>query len=315
LIVTRKHPINLNTNDLSLFSHEFQLTINTPVISVRRFIFYDESLYSPFKKNIFSLQLRGIFNILFKIISSKIYLKQNLIVITDQWSYGYFHWMLDCLPKLIFYLSNYDKCYVVLPFHLKSFSFVSQSLDLIPNVSYSFVNQGKFNFFATIHHIKKFPFTGNYVPSIVQDLREKIISNYTKVPYLKIYISRRLAAKRKIQNELDVIEHLKKLGFLILDCENISFKDHKLIFSQCSILIANHGAGLSNMIFMNSCTKVLELRRNLDAHNNCYFSLASALSLDYYYLNCQSAHYFFEENHNADIIVPMNSFKDLLKFL
>jgi hypothetical protein len=39
------------------------------------------------------------------------------------------------------------------------------------------------------------------------------------------------------------------------------------------------------MMFMSEGGQVLELRNEGDSHNNCYFSLASALSHDYYYLN------------------------------
>ena len=59
-------------------------------------------------------------------------------------------------------------------------------------------------------------------------------------------------------------------------------------------LISNHGAGLTNMLFMQAGTSVLELRRENDGHNNCYFAQASALNLKYYYQLCKS------ENDDTD---------------
>jgi capsular polysaccharide biosynthesis protein len=55
---------------------------------------------------------------------------------------------------------------------------------------------------------------------------------------------------------------------------------------QCSSLISLHGAGLSNMLFMKQGSIVLELRMKGDQQNLCYYSLASALSINYYYLFC-----------------------------
>lgn len=43
------------------------------------------------------------------------------------------------------------------------------------------------------------------------------------------------------------------------------------------------------MLFMRNGTSVLELRLKDDKTNLCYFSLASALKLDYYYQFCDSA--------------------------
>lgn len=42
------------------------------------------------------------------------------------------------------------------------------------------------------------------------------------------------------------------------------------------------------MLFMEADTAVLEFRHQGDTHNNCYFSLASALNIKYFYQTCQS---------------------------
>ena len=57
--------------------------------------------------------------------------------------------------------------------------------------------------------------------------------------------------------------------------------------SSTKTLVGLHGAGLTNMIFMNKGGQVLEFRNANDSHNNCYFSLTSSLQHDYYYLNCK----------------------------
>jgi len=65
-------------------------------------------------------------------------------------------------------------------------------------------------------------------------------------------------------------------------------------------LIGIHGAGLTNILFMPKGASVLELRRKDDSHNNCYFSLASALELNYFYQLC--------EVDNENIVTQVNDF-------
>ncbi len=56
------------------------------------------------------------------------------------------------------------------------------------------------------------------------------------------------------------------------------------------------------MLFMREGQQVLELRRRGDAHNNCYFTLASAMGHDYYYLLCDgSSANTFDADFTVDI--------------
>jgi capsular polysaccharide biosynthesis protein len=83
--------------------------------------------------------------------------------------------------------------------------------------------------------------------------------------------------------------------------------------SQTIHLIGLHGAGLTNMLFMREGGKVLELRNQNDAHNNCYFSLASELNLDYFYLLNQGN---TNDTHTVDIIVDIDELRNNLgKFI
>ena len=54
----------------------------------------------------------------------------------------------------------------------------------------------------------------------------------------------------------------------------------RIIFKR-KIIIGIHGAGLSNMIFMPFGSSVLEIRPYDDVANNCFYSLAATLNLNY----------------------------------
>src|SRR5688500_19312228 len=53
----------------------------------------------------------------------------------------------------------------------------------------------------------------------------------------------------------------------------LSFEEQVKLLSRARYVVSNHGAGLTNMLFMRDDTKVLELRHRSDYINNCYFIL------------------------------------------
>lgn len=118
----------------------------------------------------------------------------------------------------------------------------------------------------------------------------------------RIYISRRLAGRRRIVNESEIVQIFKKLDFQLIRAEDLSFEDQVKLFSRARYLVSNHGAGLTNMLFMKEGGRVLELRHVSDYVNNCYFNLASALNLKYYYQLCK-AEKDSADPHAADVVV------------
>lgn len=65
------------------------------------------------------------------------------------------------------------------------------------------------------------------------------------------------------------------------------------------------------MLFMAPESSVLELRKKNDDHNNCYFSLAAALDVKYYYLECQPVNEE-EETHTANLVVDPGKFSQCI---
>lgn len=73
------------------------------------------------------------------------------------------------------------------------------------------------------------------------------------------YISRDLASKRKIINENEIINILKKYNYEIVYCEKLTFEEQIKIFLNAKNIIAPHGAGLTNLFWSQKGTNVLEL--------------------------------------------------------
>lgn len=74
----------------------------------------------------------------------------------------------------------------------------------------------------------------------------------------KVYISRR-GSKRSFSNEESLERHLKDIGFNIIKPETLTFEEQVKIFSNVDVLVAGHGAGLTNMLFMPKGSKIIEI--------------------------------------------------------
>ena len=124
----------------------------------------------------------------------------------------------------------------------------------------------------------------------------------------KVYISRGKARCRKIINEEEVVPLLQELGFQALFFEDYAFEEQVKIMLNARYLVSNHGAGLTNMLFLRPGSSVLELRKCGDNDNNCYFGLASALDLKYYYQLCKAEN-SDEDAFSADVFVDLKQLR------
>jgi capsular polysaccharide biosynthesis protein len=202
----------------------------------------------------------------------------------------YFHWMFDILPR----------------FHLLQCGGVS-----INSIDYFLVNSIHQNFQVEtlsilgipktkiieshdFPHIKaerlivpSLPSIPAQVPKWVCDfLREKFLSrenernkNYPE----RIYISRSKASHRRVLNESDVVNVAKEYGFEVFQLESMTVAEQAILFSSAKVVIAPHGGGLSNIIFCEPGTKIIEFF-SPNYIIPCFWGISNQLDLEYYYL-------------------------------
>jgi capsular polysaccharide biosynthesis protein len=107
----------------------------------------------------------------------------------------------------------------------------------------------------------------------------------------RIFISRSGARKRRIANEPEVAETLAKRGFTVLALEKLSVAEQIDRFAAAEIVIGTHGAGLTNLVFANPGTRVVELQPpKLDEGRIAlYWNLAAIMGLRYSQVICAEA--------------------------
>ena len=98
----------------------------------------------------------------------------------------------------------------------------------------------------------------------------------------RIYISRSLANSRKIINITEVETILQEYNRSYL-LEELSFREQVTLFAKAEAFVAPHGAGLTNLMFAQPGTFVLELfEPALNAP--CFYILSGCMKHNYHYL-------------------------------
>lgn len=230
--------------------------------------------------------------------------------ISERWSHGYFHWLCDALPRYYILDADLQTHKILLPKHYSKYLYITESLKFL-GLEYEFIPRGYKFLTKRISFSEPVCKTGNFYPPVMKKIRESLRSKVdTNVPKKRYYISRKHAKVRRIQNETECESILKSYGFETVYLEKLEFAEQMALLANAETLIGVHGAGLTNMLVCPQHCKIVEIRGETDKTNNCFFSLAGALSLDYYYI-------LAKENPTAsdkvgDVYLNPNDLEDFL---
>jgi len=119
-----------------------------------------------------------------------------------------------------------------------------------------------------------------------------------------VYIMRALASKRRVLNERELCETLRPLGIEAIAAEELSIPLQVRFFSHSTLVLAPHGAGLTNILFSRKC-RVVELFPGPALGH--YRELSRALGHDYV------AARFGCAGKNADFAVDTKRVVELLE--
>jgi capsular polysaccharide biosynthesis protein len=328
-VVHRKSPINITPQDDYLFQHEYTKSFDpVNLISLKNVNVTTEGVVfrgvTLCKKNILRHELNTFYQktryLLSKYLKGKrIILKKDetYVLVFDSWSHGYFHWMCDVLPRLLSAKKHVANSYLLIPESYHS-PFITETLAAIPCKGIQTIPSSHYVFTKNLILPEPICATGNYNVQLMHEVKNRLTTFFNiRMPHTgckNIYVSRKKAAYRKILNEAELLPILKKYNFEIIYFENHTLKNQIAIMSEAKIMIGLHGANLTNLLFMPAEGYLFELRSKNDAHNNAYFSLASAMNLHYLYQCCNS-HSLNYQNTTAnkfDIVVDAEKFESIL---
>ena len=212
------------------------------------------------------------------------YYEGNIALLSTLFHENYYHWTYQALPRLDLLRKSgieIDK-YIVPQF---KHPFHEQTLDALGISKERIIFNNK-----NLHLGAKRLIVTSTPPEI-----PKWVCDFLKMELMikrniqpskakeKIYISRSNAYYRRIINEKEVIDYLQSKGFKIMHLEKFSIDEQIKIFASAEVVVAPHGAGLTNLAFCNPGTKVIEIFAPYYMVF-MFWMISNHCGLDYYYL-------------------------------
>ncbi len=210
--------------------------------------------------------------------------------LVSRWSDNYWHWLFDCIGKWLL-ISNSKPAGMpevrnFAGLNLEMYSFKMQSLRSLGIASDRIVNllsDSHCEFEELL--VADLPSTIPYPEKdVINALRNAFLDrNQCGIVPKRIYISRGKSGSRRVSNEEELEALLESYGFEKVYLEDLDFLKQVALFENATAIFSQHGAGLTNLVFANAGTKVLELFEP-EFVNPCYAILATKLDLDYHIL-------------------------------
>lgn len=319
-VIKRQRPRNLRTEDQHLFAHEYEVHLPStshhrlgPVTASGLSVFdwanplQSITLSYPWGKRTEAI-LRSLNRSRPALFRSRQTLDQG-VWISDQWSRNYFHWITDALPRVGLARQLGVSAPLVIPEFVAQRAHVIESLNWLGE-NWLLADEGRHLKVAKLHMFSPLAPTGNPDPYLIDRLRDTLLAplrsessraneDKTSAPE-RIWVSRQKTRRRRISNEGQIRDLIEKNGFLIVYPEDLNFAEQVELFSSAKVIAGLHGAGLTNMVFMEEGSTVCEVRRFGDFHNNSFFALADAAGHNYRYLLTQPGAHF---SSDGDCIV------------
>ena len=236
---------------------------------------------------------------------------------------NYFHWLMDILPKIRIFSSEYsinkiDYFYLgnLTSSQEQSLKFLGiKKKQIIKSTIHKHINAKKL-FFVTHPWYSK----GKFHDQSYNLPRWQII--WIKKTFLKfkkkfkinknIYIDRSESkfSHCQIINHLELNKYLKKKKFEVVKLANQSFSRQIYMFWNAKCIIGAHGAALTNLVFCKPKTKVLELKPFGHPGKN-YQRISEISNLNYSSMISKKK---YLKNKNGDIFVDLKKLDKKINF-
>ncbi len=224
-------------------------------------------------------------------------LKGTIAYLSNTAAAHYGHWLRLTLPMLRLYeqqarLDTIDYFYVgdveITPFMRESFELLGIPTEKIVNFPCTSHEILMASNRWTLQNGYRYLDSGSY--DFVRGRVGKAVEGYLpacKDCYPRLaYIARGKVSWRKVINETEVIELLEKYGIEYRAMDSLSMLEQMRIFQQAEVIIAPHGAALTNLFFAKPHTKVLEILPET-YHDHTTYHIAAYSHCNYHYMRAK----------------------------
>lgn len=193
---------------------------------------------------------------------------------------NYGHWMVELLPRLWMAedLLTIGKC--VIPKRTGAMETVMKTaLRLSSNAPYELIEHAddEVIFFKQLVFVDGLTTHGSYMSPLVFSKTRKLVT--CDAQPRKIFVSRR-GAPRDISNETEVISALTSVGFEVIHPGKMILEEQAAVFSNATHVVGVMGAGLTNIMFCQPGTNIINLAP-ATFPDTFFYLIARNLNLEY----------------------------------
>jgi hypothetical protein len=247
-----------------------------------------------------------------------VYSQKDPVGIIHQPYINYFHFTIESLTRWVLLTNNTSDAKVLIPEELVRIPYIDEWLNLL-KIDIIIVPEScniKANQLLLPTIVR---WAGNHDANIVKELRNRSLEAISKIERntisspTKIFIVRK--GRRQIKNILEIENCLQKYGITFIDFDGMSVIEQLQVVSDAELIIGQHGAGLTNVIFAKENCSVVEIFIDPKEVNGIiddeYYRIFNLLNFDYYCLFAKKAN----ENGDfftSDVTLDINDIETLL---
>jgi capsular polysaccharide biosynthesis protein len=230
---------------------------------------------------------------------------------------NYYHWLFDSLPRLHLARSagiDLDSIdHFLLMRKPPGFVFETLSLMGIPSRKYVTMHSKEVLQCERLMATEMPTPMDAYPEWVLEFLKGLLAPRGPQTPNRFLYLSRNDARSRRVTNEAELSEKLNSLGFDIVSTSGLSVRDQSILFASARMIVAPHGAGLTNILFSAPGTTVLELYN--PAYNARSFPrLGESLGHRFSRMECSAApHTTRLAPQEQDMVVPIEETLEIIR--
>jgi hypothetical protein len=241
-------------------------------------------------------------------LSRPVFLPGKWTSVVGTWSQGFYHWWTDVLPRLEMLSIFPGDVGILVRGPLRSYQ--KESLEMLGLLDQ--IRETPENHLIVEEYYFSSPvgMTGCTNPRSVRWLREKFLRHASSRSTPSRFFVSRESKTRGIANQKEIGAYLQSSGWSVVDLEKLTVAEQIAHFKNADTVIAEHGAGLTNILWCNPGCRILELCAD-NFLNGCYegIALVNKIKHNFRVFSADASSCFAVPIEEIDAYISANSLK------
>ena len=194
------------------------------------------------------------------------------------WYEEYYHWFTDALPRLSLLWEFPDETRILVRGPLRSYQ--RESLRMLGLLNRVVETSSRHLLLEEYYFSSPVGMTGCTNPYAVEWLRVKFLPYGKAVDSPSKFFVTRQGKTRGIRNQDELAEFFRSAGLAVVDLEDLSLAEQIGWFHNAELIVGEHGAAFTNLLWCRPGCRVLELCPD-NFLNGCYEGISLCLKLEH----------------------------------